>query len=152
LRWSVERAGIKFGLTSQTLRRSLAKTSATPNADGLFTTQEIIAALFGELHLEKIRTQRALARKLELENAITTASVLNRAELVKAMAAIADAFVSRVMAVQGLSRQEKEDLLKELSSWPIVLEDVAHRQSRLPARGKRRHHEEDESEDPVMQS
>ena len=73
MRWSVERAGIKFGLTSQTLRRSLAKTSATPNADGLFTTQEIIATLFGELHLEKIRTQRALARKLELENAITTA-------------------------------------------------------------------------------
>ena len=152
LRWNLRKAAIEFSTTSDTLRKSLNQISASPDSDGLFSTPQLVQALYGQLHVAKVRTQRALARKLELENAITTASVLNRAELVKAMAAIADAFVSRVMAVQGLSRQEKEDLLKELSSWPIVLEDVAHRQSRLPARGKRRHHEEDESEDPVMQS
>jgi hypothetical protein len=152
LRWTVERAGIEFGLSTGTLRKALNKNSAAPDADGLFSTQQVTGAIYGSMYIEKLATQKELRRKLELENAVTTASVLNRAELMKAMAAIADAFVSRVMAVQGLSRQEKEDLLKELSSWPIVLEDVARRQSRLPARGKRRHHEEDESEDPVMQS
>jgi hypothetical protein len=42
----------------------------------------------------------------------------------KGLAAVADAFVSRVMSVQGLSRQEKEDLLKELSSWPLVKQEI----------------------------
>jgi hypothetical protein len=80
-----------------------------------------------------------------LENAITAASVLNRAELEKGLAAIADAFVSRLMAAQEVPRHVKEDLLKDLSSWPIVLEEVAHAQSRLP-RGKRARHDEDGSE------
>ena len=88
------------------------------------------------------KTQREITRKLALENAITTGSVLNRAELEKVFA---DAFASRVMSVQGLSRQEKEDLLKDLSSWPLALEDVAHAQTRLP-RGKGKRHEEDQSE------
>jgi len=49
------------------------------------------------------------------------------------------------MSVQGLSRQEKEDLLKDLSSWPLVLEDVAHAQSRFH-RGNGKRPEEDGSE------
>jgi hypothetical protein len=132
LRWSVERAGIEFGLTSATLRKALAKNSATPDTDGLFTTRQIVDALYGSLAVEKLATQKELRRKLELENAITTGSVLDRQALLKAFAAIADAFVSRVMSVQGLTRQEKEDLLKELSSWPLALEEVAHAQTRLP--------------------
>lgn len=67
-----------------------------------------------------------------MENAITEGNVLNRAALSKAFAAIADAFVSRLMSVGGLSRQEKEDLLKDLSSWPLALQEVAHAQTRLP--------------------
>ena len=94
---------------------------------------------------EKLRTQRQLTRKLELENEITEGNVLNRAALSKAFAAIADAFVSRVMSVQGLSRQEKEDLLKDLSSWPLALQEVAHAQSRLP-RGNGKRPKEDQSE------
>jgi hypothetical protein len=70
---------------------------------------------------------------------------LNRAALSKAFAAIADAFVSRVMSVQGLSRQEKADLLKDLSSWPLALQEVAHAQSRLP-RGNGKRPKEDQSE------
>jgi hypothetical protein len=84
--------------------------------------------------VEQVRTQRALAQKLELENAITMASVLNRAELMKGLAAIADAMTSRIMAA-GVPRSVKEDLLKELSSIPLILKDVAHAQTRL-RRGK----------------
>jgi hypothetical protein len=131
-----------------TLRKALAKTSATPDSDGLYTTQQIVAALYGALHQEKVRTQKELADRYMLENQITRAEVLNRAELSKAFAAIADAFVSRVMSVQGLSRQEKEDLLKDLATWPLALEDVAQRQSRLRrGKGKRNGDEDDVSED-----
>jgi hypothetical protein len=116
-----------------TLRKALAKTSAAPDADGLYTSRQIAGAVYGgALSEEKLRTQRQITRKLELENAITTGSVLDRQALSKAFAAIADAFVSRVMSVQGLTRQEKEDLLKDLSSWPLALQEVEHAQTRLP--------------------
>jgi hypothetical protein len=145
LRWSVERAGIEFGLSSATLRKALNKDSAAPDNDGLYSTQQIAAAIYGALHIEKIKTQRQITERITLENQITRAEVLNRAELMKVMAAIADAFVSRVMSVQGLSRQEKEDLLKDLASWLLALEEVAHRQTRLP-RGKAKRPDEDQSE------
>jgi hypothetical protein len=69
----------------------------------------------------------------------------NRAELEKVFAAIADAFVSRLMSAQEIPRLVREDLLKDLSSWPLTLEDVAVRQTRLP-RGKGKRPEEDQSE------
>ena len=130
LRWSVERAGIEFGMSSATLRKSLAKNSAVPDRDGLFSTAQLVAAIYGGLYLERLRTQRARAQQLELQNAITTGEVLNRAELSKAFAAIADAVVSRIMS-SGLARSEKEDILRDISTWPSALKGVAERQTRL---------------------
>ena len=133
LRWSVERAGIKFGLTSHTLRRSLAKSSATPDADGLFSTAQVVGAIFGAFDQEKLATQKQLTRKYEIANAIAAASVLDWAEVTKVLAAIADAMTSRIMASE-LSRAAKQDLLVELAGVPIRLEEVGHAQSRLPRR------------------
>jgi hypothetical protein len=144
LRWNVERAGIEFGLTSQTLRKSLAKASATSDAAGLFTTKQIIGAIYGAFDQEKLATQKQLTRKYQIANAIAEASVLDRAEVMKGLAAVADAMVSRIMASE-LSRAAKEDLLRDLSSVPLVLEEVAHRQTKLP-RGSGAHSEEDQSE------
>ena len=130
LKWNVERTGIKFGMTSNTLRKALNKNSAIPDADGCFSTKQITDAVFGGLSEEKLLTQRELTRKYSLENQIVEASVLNRAELMKGFAGIADAMVSRIMASE-LSCTAKEDLLKELAGIPIVLENVAARQSKL---------------------
>jgi hypothetical protein len=105
------------------------------NVEGKYlasSTQQICQGLFGLMHQEKLKTQQQITERTTLENQITRAEVLNRAELMKVMAAIADAFASRVMSVQGLTRQAKEDLLKDLSSRPLALEDVGARQSRLP--------------------
>jgi hypothetical protein len=141
LRWSVERAGIEFGLTSQTLRKALNKNSATADADGLYTTQQVAAAIYGSMHIEKLATQKELRRKLEFENAVTEARLIDRAELMKGLAAVADAMTTRIMTSE-LSRSSKQDLLKELSSVPIVLKEVAHAQSALP-RGNGKRNEED---------
>jgi hypothetical protein len=60
LRWRAERAAVEFGLTTNTLRKALNKDSARPDSDGLYTTQQIIGALYGALHQEKLRTQRQM--------------------------------------------------------------------------------------------
>src|SRR6516225_1521002 len=135
LRWSVERAGVEFGMSSHTLRKALAKESIVCGADQCFSTSEICRAVFGGLAEEKLATQRQLTRKYQLENSIVEASVLDRAALTKGFAAIADAVSSRIMSSE-LSREAKEDLLRELATIPIVVEDMAARQTRLPRRSK----------------
>jgi hypothetical protein len=144
LKWNVEKAAAEFGLSIMTLRKSLAKTSAEPDANGLYATKQLVAAIYGSMHVEKLATQREIRRKLELENAITTGSVLNRRELMKGLAAVADAMVSRIKSAD-VSRSVKDDLLRELASVPIVLEEVAHGQTRLP-RGNGKRPDEDGSE------
>jgi hypothetical protein len=145
LKWNVEKGAAEFGVSIMTLRKSLARNSAEPDANGLFTSRQIGGAVYGEaLSEEKLKTQREVTKKLALENQITTASVLNRAEIAKGLAAIADAMTSRIMAA-GVPRSVKEDLLKDLASVPLILKNVAHAQSRLPnVKGPRS--EEDQSE------
>ena len=66
-----------------------------------------------------------------IDNLIVQASVLNREELEKGFAAIAEALVGAVLSSEGMSRQAKEDFLRNLSGWPLVLENVAKRQTCL---------------------
>jgi hypothetical protein len=133
LRWNITKAATEFGVSKDTLKKSLNQISAPADSDGLYSTQQICEALFGAMHQEKLRTQRQITERITLENQITHAQVLNRAELAKGFAQVADAMASRIM-VSELSRSAKEDLLKDLSSIPLMLKEVAHAQSRLPRR------------------
>jgi hypothetical protein len=76
------------------------------DSDGLYSTQQICEALFGAMHQKRLRTQRQITERITLENQITRREVLNRSELMKVLAQIADAMVSRIM-VSELSRPAK---------------------------------------------
>jgi hypothetical protein len=143
LKWAVKRAAVEFGVAEMTLRKYLAKTSAVADKDGFYSTKQITEAIYGGLAEEKLATQRQITRKLELENAVTTGSVLRKDSLMAGLSAIADAMVSRVMASE-LSREAKEDLLKELAGVPVVLEETANKQSRLPRHNGQKDADEDE--------
>ena len=130
MRWSVERAAPGFGITGHTLRRLLAKNSVTPDADGLYSTKQITDAVYGGLSEEKLATQRQLTRKYQLENAITEASVLDKAALSQGFAQVADAISARIMSSE-LSREAKADLLRDLSTIPVVISNVARSQTKL---------------------
>jgi hypothetical protein len=73
LRWNIEKAAIEFGLTTTTLRKALNKNSAAPDTDGLYSTQQIAAALYGALHVEKLKTQQQITQRYTSDNAITVA-------------------------------------------------------------------------------
>ena len=134
LKWTVAIAAREFGLASMTLRKLLAKSGAVADKDGLYTTRQLTTAIYDSMSIEKLLTQRELRKKLELENSITTSSVLNRAALSTAFFAIADAMTHRIMA-SSLTRHEKEDSLLDLSSIQPTIANVASSQSRLPRAG-----------------
>jgi hypothetical protein len=65
--------------------------------------------------------------------------------LVRAFAQIADAISTRIMSASEIPRHVREDILWELSTWPLALEEVSHKQTRLPR--KRNGRTDDASED-----
>jgi hypothetical protein len=140
LQWTCERAEAEFVFLADTLRKNLRQAGIEPDANGCFTTVEICRAIYGGLSEEKLRTQREITKRYQLENAITEGSYLDRKALTAAFSGIADAISSRIMSDHGLSREAKEDILRDLSSIPVVLASVARDQTRLP-RGNGEHDE-----------
>ena len=90
----------------------------------------------------------ALLLKQELESRKTTASLLDWDALSQGLAAIADAFKSRLEAAHEIPRHVRDDLLANLGSWPLVLQETARGQTKLNRDYDRRAKEEDGSEDP----
>jgi hypothetical protein len=144
LRWELGRAAEEFQLTRTTLRKYLAGISARPGADGCFSTAQITAAAYGDLHAERERLTREHRRKLALHNAAVRGGLVNRAALTAMFSQVADSMCSRIRA-SSLTRDEQSDLLRELASIPVSIESIAAEQSRLP-RG--RQHDGDGEGDP----
>ena len=131
LKWNIAKAATEFGVSRDTLKKALNERSVAADSDGLYSTSQIVEGLYGSMHIERLKTQREITKKYSLENAVTVGSLLNRDALAQGLAAIADAITSRIMVAQELSRATKEDLLKDLSSIPVVIADVARKQSRF---------------------
>jgi hypothetical protein len=114
-----------------TIRAALAKASERPGEDGLYSTQQIVGALHGDMFREKLKTQVAIRKRIELKNRIARAELVDRAALTSMFSQVASAMTSRI-AASSLSRDEQSDLLRELSNVPISIESIATEQSRLP--------------------
>jgi hypothetical protein len=147
LRWTLESASREFRVSQAALAKYLRQGGVEGDGNGIFTTQEICQAVFGDLKAERLRKEKELTKRYRLENQITEASVLNRAALTAGFAALADAIQSRIMGSE-LSREIKEDILRDLSTIPIVIKNVARNQSKLPTRRSKNGEEvDDEDED-----
>jgi hypothetical protein len=131
LRWSIDAAGAEFQVTKMTLRKYLTGIGARPDAAGCFSTPQITAALYGDLHAARVRLARAQYRRISLANAATRGALVDKALLRAMFSRVADSMVSRITA-SNLSPDEKTDLLKELSSVPVSIDGIAVEQSRLP--------------------
>jgi hypothetical protein len=147
LRWNVETAAVEFGLSEMSLRKALAQNSTRGDEAGLYSTKEIREAVYGDLHSEKILTQRQLTRRYELNNRIVEGAYVDRVELMRLFASVADAMVSRVRA-SNLDRMAQDDLLTELSRIQPGVDNIAASQSKLPRDGRHADNgDEDEDED-----
>jgi hypothetical protein len=129
LRWTIERAGGEFKTSTGTLRKNLRMAGIEPDATGCYSTPQIVAALYSDLHMERVQKERELVRRYRLENEATEGSLVNKEALAAGFAQLADAMVCRIMA-SGVPLETKEDLLRELSSIPIIISDVADKQTK----------------------
>jgi hypothetical protein len=145
LRWNLRKAAVELSTTVDTLKKSLNQVSESPDRDGLYATTQLVKARYGELYQEKLRVQRETADRIALENRITRAEVVDKAELMKGLSALADAMI-HIISTSGLSREAQEDLQRELASIPIILETASQRRTRLRrAKNGEAEKEQDES-------
>jgi hypothetical protein len=146
LRWEIRRAAEEFRLARGTLRKYFAGIGARPGADGCFSTAQITAAAFGDLHAARLGLIREHRKKASIHNAILEGTVLDRNMMEAGLSAICDAMVARIRA-SALDRRSQDDLLVELASVGTVLDGVIKEQSQL--RRARRHADgDDDPDDP----
>jgi hypothetical protein len=136
LKWSLDRASREFKLAPNTLRKYLHQSDADPDEGGCYSTAQITNAIFGDLRAERLRKERQLTRRYTLENEITEGNLLDRHELMRTFSVIADAMVTRINSATELPRNVREDLLRDLATWPLAVEETVSRQTRYP-RGRR---------------
>ena len=70
--------------------------------------------------------------------------MLDRHELMRTFSVIADAMVTRINSASELPRNVREDLLRDLATWPDAVKETISRQTRLP-RGRRDGQDEDDT-------
>jgi hypothetical protein len=144
LHWSIERASREFNLAPVTLSKFLRQSDAVPDESGCYSTAQLCSAIYGDLRAERLRKERELTKRYRLENEITEGNLVNKTAILQGFASLADAMVCRIMS-SALEREVKEDLLRELSTIPVVVKD-ASKQTRSRAVRNGQEEEQDESE------
>ena len=130
LRWSLLAASREFPHSDVTIASRLADLGEQPDADGLWTTQQLYGALIGgALPAERLKKLRAETAKTELETAILRGDYLNRRELENVFAQITDG-VLQIIKTSKLTLEEQNDLRRQLSSIPVVIRHAARSQTR----------------------
>ena len=93
------------------------------------TTATKAATTFRSISTERLREIKERADYLALKNAALRGELLEREAITKAGEEMLIAAKSLV-ETSSMSRNEKQDFLENLASWPVVVKDVAKRQTR----------------------
>jgi hypothetical protein len=93
---------------------------------------QICECVYGDLRAERLRKERQLTRRYTLENEITEGNLLDRHELMRTFSVIADAMVTRINSATEVPRTVREDLLRDLVTWPEAVKETVARQTRFP--------------------
>jgi hypothetical protein len=134
IKWSLRRASTEFGVSVPTLVGKLNEVGETADENKTFSTRSIVAALFGDIHRERLAKLKVEREQVELENAILRGEYLRRAEL-ESMFGQISAAILQIIKASKLTRQEQDDLRRQLSSIAVRIEDTARAQRRHGADG-----------------
>lgn len=114
LTWKIEPAASEFGINPRTLTNRIRTLGIEPDSKGCFTTQQICAAVFGDMDGEKLRLVREQADKLARENKEAAGELINVVVLSANMQRFFSAARQRILSNIKLEDEEKDKILSEL--------------------------------------
>ena len=129
LAWSIQRASREFAVSVPTLVLKLNQAGEVADEAKLFSTRSIVAALYGEVHRERLAKLKVEREQVELENQVLRGESLPREELRELFDSLARAMVN-IIRSSKLTPQEQADLQRLLSNIPIQVKRIASNQPR----------------------
>jgi phage terminase Nu1 subunit (DNA packaging protein) len=136
LRWSIDAASREFGVSKDWVKKRLIEVNEPSNPkDKCFSTAQIVKAIFGDIHGERLRETKEKADNWALKNAVMRGELLDRSSILRGMEHIITS-TARLIDASSLSKTEKTDLRNTIATWPVVVRGVAERQSHEIALGK----------------
>lgn len=114
LKWTKELAASEFNINPRTLTNRLKGLDINPDKNGLFTTQQICSAVFGDIDSERLGLVRAQRIKQELDNQVMTGELVNAIEMSHEISKSLSAMRQRILSNSKLDEEEKDKLLREL--------------------------------------
>lgn len=110
--------------TDDTLRKKFKAVEITSDSSGCYTTRQVTEAIYGDSSRERIRETKERADNWALKNGILRGELLPRSLLEPALQQIF-LVIGQLIQASSLNTLEKKDLLNNISSWPIAVQNVA---------------------------
>ena len=129
LRWSLFKASREFGTAEITLGKKLGEAGEVAGPDECFSTRQILRGLYGEVYAERLRKTKEEADMVGLKNAAMRGDFLSRFELQNLFGQIAHAILE-IIKSSGLTKEEQNDVRRQIASIPVVLRQTAKAQSK----------------------
>lgn len=113
LAWTLEQAAREFGHDRNTVAKSLVAAGEKPDAQGCYTTQQMCAALFGDLVHEKIGLTRAQRIKEETHNRQRAGELVEVAQVIELAQRFCFAARQKIL-LSAMQEEEKQALLVDI--------------------------------------
>ena len=119
LRWSLNRAAEETGFARQTVKNRMVVAGINPGEDGCYSTQQILAALFGDYEGERTRKTKAEANLTEAKLAQIERTTLDTAD-VEAVWRDILANLRGVVQAFDMSKEQRHQLIGLLREIPLT--------------------------------
>lgn len=86
IRWTLHKACSEFVINRKTLERRISEASIIAGEDNCYSTQQILSAITGDIHGERLLKTRAERESVELKNARIRRDFVSTAEVGRCMA------------------------------------------------------------------
>lgn len=117
LKWTPESAQSEFGTDAATIAKRLKAANIVPT-DGTFSTKQICAAIFGDIHAARLRLVNEQADAQAMENARTRGDLISADGAFLAFSNVAFA-IKRVIETSGLSTEDRDTIMNEIKSFDM---------------------------------
>jgi hypothetical protein len=127
VRLSVMAASREFDLSRNAIKARLQSTQ--PGEDGCYSILQVANAIYNDSKALKDQTEIERCRWYKLRNEAIEGRMLDRAALEEGLSASYSA-IRLIIEGTHLSRRDKDDIYKQLAHCPVVVQQIADKQSR----------------------
>jgi hypothetical protein len=116
IRWSLNRACAEFAINRKTIERRLVEGNIIAGEDRCYSTQQIMTAVIGDIHGERLLKTRAERESIELKNARARKEWLSSVEVARSLEKVFTVIRQEILG-SVLPEDTRHSILSHLSEY-----------------------------------